>query len=376
MHLRAVLFVWVSTSVSALERTDFIAFTGCYVSNGFASEPYGNLTWCGMGLLCIDTTCQSNTYSNSWIYAQSCTDIFNSDAYQYDYDGDSYTCEDNPDFPPICQKTDMITNAEVLTVMTLLSFGGILGAILLFTLNGCSLVAPSDLKNNDRIISMSQTKSDLCCGCFPETSCCIETRTCICEKAESRDGCEESEWLESINDDIGDNTDQAESQEDTLVNQLDKSIANAIQAIGDDVADEFGFVWGNFIMLSIRSAIDKIKNDFVQKIDQKASDDVFEMKAQLLKPIFQRIVTFRRIKNAVDFFVFELGKKALVFVPLLLTANPACIAFAIDIIVLLYFGYYGAYCPGSMYNRLHVIITGKNYPRVVLTFNDVLRILL
>ena len=101
MHLRAVLFVWVSTSVSALERTDFIAFTGCYVSNGFASEPYGNLTWCGMGLLCIDTTCQSNTYSNSWIFAQSCTDIFNSDAYQYDYDGDSYTCEDNPDFPPI-----------------------------------------------------------------------------------------------------------------------------------------------------------------------------------------------------------------------------------------------------------------------------------
>ena len=58
----------------------------------------------------------------------------------------------------------------------------------------------------------------------------------------------------------------------------------------------------------------------------------------------------------------KLGLKLVLVVPLVLQHNWVPVGFfAIDILVLIYFGFTGAYCPGSLYNELHVIIVGRRF---------------
>jgi hypothetical protein len=60
----------------------------------------------------------------------------------------------------------------------------------------------------------------------------------------------------------------------------------------------------------------------------------------------------------------KLGLKLVLVVPLALQRNWIPVgSFAIDVLVLAYFGATGAYCPGSLYNDLHVLLTGRRFVR-------------
>ena len=60
--------------------------------------------------------------------------------------------------------------------------------------------------------------------------------------------------------------------------------------------------------------------------------------------------------------VKKLGLKLVLVVPLVLQRNWIPVAFsASDVIVLIYFGGMGAYCPGSLYNELHVLLSGRRF---------------
>jgi hypothetical protein len=60
----------------------------------------------------------------------------------------------------------------------------------------------------------------------------------------------------------------------------------------------------------------------------------------------------------------KLGLKLLLVVPLVLQKNWIPVFFfMIDIAVLIYCGCSGAYCPGSLYNEVHVLVAGKRFVR-------------
>jgi hypothetical protein len=61
----------------------------------------------------------------------------------------------------------------------------------------------------------------------------------------------------------------------------------------------------------------------------------------------------------------KLGLKLILLVPLVLQGNWVPVGFfAIDVWVLIYCGATGAYCPGSLYNDVHVLANGKRFVRV------------
>ena len=64
-------------------------------------------------------------------------------------------------------------------------------------------------------------------------------------------------------------------------------------------------------------------------------------------------------------FTKKLGLKLILLIPLIIAKNiiPAAF-FGIDFFVLMYFGYIKRYCPGSLYNELHVLRTGKKFVKV------------
>ena len=64
-------------------------------------------------------------------------------------------------------------------------------------------------------------------------------------------------------------------------------------------------------------------------------------------------------------FLKKLGLKLILLIPLLLSNNtiPAMV-FGIDLVVLVYFAYEQKYCPGSLYNEIHVLRTGKKFVKV------------
>jgi hypothetical protein len=60
--------------------------------------------------------------------------------------------------------------------------------------------------------------------------------------------------------------------------------------------------------------------------------------------------------------VKKLGLKLVLVVPLALQRNWVPVAFfGIDVVVLVSFGAMGAYCPGSLYNELHVLLAGRRF---------------
>ena len=62
--------------------------------------------------------------------------------------------------------------------------------------------------------------------------------------------------------------------------------------------------------------------------------------------------------------VKRLGLRLLLVVPLALQQNWVPVAFfAIDVAVLVYCAAAGAYCPGSLYNEVHVLVTGRRFVR-------------
>ncbi len=63
----------------------------------------------------------------------------------------------------------------------------------------------------------------------------------------------------------------------------------------------------------------------------------------------------------------KLGLKLVLVVPLVLQRNWVPVGFfAIDVAVVFYFWYEGAYCPGSLYNELHVLITRRRFVKAFL----------
>ena len=85
---------------------------------------------------------------------------------------------------------------------------------------------------------------------------------------------------------------------------------------------------------------------------------------QILPELYRR----RLASFCIGFAFFKkLALKLVLFVPLILSGNliPAGL-FIIDIFVLVYFAWYSKYCPGSLYNELHVLFTGKKFVKVPL----------
>ena len=83
-------------------------------------------------------------------------------------------------------------------------------------------------------------------------------------------------------------------------------------------------------------------------------------------------IHFERRKNlayvyVVFTFMKKLGLKLIIVVPLLATKNFISVApYFLDVLVLVYFWMQQKYFPGSLYNELHTLATGRKYQKVAL----------
>ena len=81
-----------------------------------------------------------------------------------------------------------------------------------------------------------------------------------------------------------------------------------------------------------------------------------------------------RLRNLATLFVAiaflkKLGLKLIIVIPLILIKNWISAApYVLDLVVLVYFGMNQKYFPGSLYNEIHTLLTGRKYKKVPSTF--------
>ena len=242
-------------------------------------------------------------------------------------------------------------------ILCLAIIGGILGGSLLLTLNGCSLKSPSDCKQPDR---KSVNREKYCL--FPKTSCCDETYHMVC--------CHDLE-----NEDVNPMKKEAKLQiglaldniGGTFKDEVEKFFEKVKEIVEDEVHDELGLIWGSATMLLLDGGLNEVKKKLENGIE-KANEKGVDMIMEHLKPVLVLITRVRRIKNTVDFLVFDLGRKSLILIPLLTNSGNDVggtqFVAIVDLLIFLYFAFYGAYFPGSLYNKLHVVLTGIPFPKV------------
>ena len=190
-----------------------------------------------------------------------------------------------------------------------LLFGGLIGGVFLFLINGCSLQPPGELKFRKRKL-----------------------------EREDRDDAKDMYNQISGNDDTGSANSQTGNSTDA-----DGNVPGSCDS--DDHVDLLDGIFDGEDGVIIQI----IANYLSRK--EKANHD-------------PRLKTLAKMFKVME-LLKKLALKIVVIVPLVLNHNIISVApYAIDVVVFFYFGAMQTYFPGSLYNEVHALVTGRKFKKV------------